>query len=315
MRWRRRTCSRSTAGRWIARRSCRRRSLAAYRDYQFHLIYQKVHNFCVNDLGALLPRRHQGPPVHLPGRQSAASLVPDGHVPHRRGTGALAGAGAELHRRRDLATSAGRARRYRSSSPPGTRACSAWRRRRGHRRGRLGERRWRCGPRSGRHLEQARKAGAIGAALDAEVDLYCEPALVREPVQAGRRAALSAHHLGGPAAPCGGGRRKRCRGRRVAGPEAPWSVPSDHAKCVRCWHHRPDVGADPRHPRAVRPLRGECRRVRARPAGSSDRQRHVALAVAVGRPCSQLDQVTKLWVRGRRCSPTRPGPLSRGFST
>jgi isoleucyl-tRNA synthetase len=24
---------------------------AAYRDYQFHLIYQKVHNFCVVDLG------------------------------------------------------------------------------------------------------------------------------------------------------------------------------------------------------------------------------------------------------------------------
>src|SRR5712671_6124436 len=26
---------------------------AAYRDYQFHLIYQKVHNFCVVDLGGI----------------------------------------------------------------------------------------------------------------------------------------------------------------------------------------------------------------------------------------------------------------------
>ena len=25
--------------------------------------------------------------------------------------------------------------------------------------------------------------------------------------------------------------------------------PSEDPKCVRCWHHRPDVGADPRHPR------------------------------------------------------------------
>jgi len=25
-------------------------------------------------------------------------------------------------------------------------------------------------------------------------------------------------------------------------------TPSEHAKCVRCWHHREDVGADPDHP-------------------------------------------------------------------
>jgi isoleucyl-tRNA synthetase len=24
--------------------------------------------------------------------------------------------------------------------------------------------------------------------------------------------------------------------------------PSKETKCVRCWHHRPDVGSDPRHP-------------------------------------------------------------------
>jgi isoleucyl-tRNA synthetase len=23
---------------------------------------------------------------------------------------------------------------------------------------------------------------------------------------------------------------------------------SEHAKCVRCWHHRADVGSDPGHP-------------------------------------------------------------------
>jgi isoleucyl-tRNA synthetase len=29
-----------------------------------------------------------------------------------------------------------------------------------------------------------------------------------------------------------------------------WLVvqPSEEAKCVRCWHRRPDVGADARHP-------------------------------------------------------------------
>ena len=32
--------------------------------------------------------------------------------------------------------------------------------------------------------------------------------------------------------------------------EGVWLVvqPSEEAKCVRCWHRRPDVGADARHP-------------------------------------------------------------------
>jgi isoleucyl-tRNA synthetase len=25
-------------------------------------------------------------------------------------------------------------------------------------------------------------------------------------------------------------------------------TPSDHGKCIRCWHHREDVGASPAHP-------------------------------------------------------------------
>ena len=40
-------------GRWRAPRHCRRKSSRAYRDYQFHVIYQSVHNFCVDDLGGL----------------------------------------------------------------------------------------------------------------------------------------------------------------------------------------------------------------------------------------------------------------------
>ena len=44
---------RSIAGRLRARGRCSRRSPSAYRDYAFHLIYQKVHNFCVVDLGGL----------------------------------------------------------------------------------------------------------------------------------------------------------------------------------------------------------------------------------------------------------------------
>ena len=46
-----RSAARSIAGRSRALRSLQEEVVAAYRDYQFHLIYQKVHNFCVVDLG------------------------------------------------------------------------------------------------------------------------------------------------------------------------------------------------------------------------------------------------------------------------
>ncbi len=58
--------------RWVLERTreLQKEVIAAYRDYEFHLIYQKVHNFCVVDLGGFyldilkdrlytLPRRHR----------------------------------------------------------------------------------------------------------------------------------------------------------------------------------------------------------------------------------------------------------------
>jgi isoleucyl-tRNA synthetase len=40
---------------WAIRRAAQLQQevVAAYRDYQFHVVYQRVHNFCVNDLGGL----------------------------------------------------------------------------------------------------------------------------------------------------------------------------------------------------------------------------------------------------------------------
>ena len=48
-----------------------------------------------------------------------------------------------------------------------------------------------------RELERLRDAGAIGAPLDAEVDVYCVAGRVRALQRAGRRAALLLHHLAG----------------------------------------------------------------------------------------------------------------------
>ena len=99
-----------------------------------------------------------------------------------------------------------------------------------------------------RELEKLRVAGEIGSSLDAEVELYCDPELYGQlnvlddelrfafitsyvhvhaetdhPSDA-IQAVIPAHHL--------------------------WIrvKVSTHVKCIRCWHHRADVGADDKHP-------------------------------------------------------------------
>jgi isoleucyl-tRNA synthetase len=74
--------------------------VTAYRNYEFHDIYQKIHNFCVVELGGFLPGHHQGPALHHRREQRAAPLGADRHVSRRPGNGALAGAHLELSRRR-----------------------------------------------------------------------------------------------------------------------------------------------------------------------------------------------------------------------
>ena len=95
-------------------------------------------------------------------------------------------------------------------------------------------------------LERLRVAGAIGSALDAELDIYCRTgdAQVLNQVQDELRFVLitsyaRVHEIS--AAPGGA---------EATGVEGVWikARPSSHQKCVRCWHHREDVGKDDRHP-------------------------------------------------------------------
>ena len=88
----------------------------------------------------------------------------------------------------------------------------------------------------GKSLEQLRKEGKIGSSLDAEVDLLVPEEWLE------RYAAVkdelrfffitSALNLASS-----GGATIHFRVR-----------PSELRKCIRCWHHRPDVGVQPAHP-------------------------------------------------------------------
>ncbi|KXX65294.1 isoleucine--tRNA ligase [Marichromatium gracile] len=232
--------------RWAVDRAARLQQeiVAAYDDYQFHLICQKLQQFCVVDLGgfyldvikdrqyttqadSLARRSCQSAMYHIIEAMARwmapiLSFTADEiwrHIPGERGETPFieqwyAG----------LFTLA-------EDEPLGR---AFW--------DRVIAVRAATGP----ALEAARKDGAIGAALDAELTLYCAPELLAtlERLEDELRFVLitSAVRLEpldqAPAA----AQDTDLEGLRVM------VAPSSHPKCVRCWHRRADVGADAEHP-------------------------------------------------------------------
>ena len=87
--------------------ACRAEIVAAYDAYEFHRVYQLLHNFCVVDLGGFYLDVIKDRLYTTPRDRPSAPLRADRDVPRRRGDGALARAGAELHGRGNLAVAAG----------------------------------------------------------------------------------------------------------------------------------------------------------------------------------------------------------------
>lgn len=97
-----------------------------------------------------------------------------------------------------------------------------------------------------RELEKARNVGLIGSALAAEVDLFCEEALYHTLAQIGdelRFVLITSRAAIYPAA-------ARDPQSVATGISGLWLTirASTHEKCVRCWHRRADVGQNTEHP-------------------------------------------------------------------
>jgi isoleucyl-tRNA synthetase len=100
-----------------------------------------------------------------------------------------------------------------------------------------------------RELERLRVAGAIGAPLDASVEIYAEPATRAVLEQLGeelRFVLITSEARVHPA-------DARPEAAVVADAESEAGVwlhvhPSAATKCVRCWHKRTDVGSVAAHP-------------------------------------------------------------------
>jgi isoleucyl-tRNA synthetase len=214
---------------------------AAYDAYAFHLIYQKVHNFCVVDLSGfyldiIKDRQYTTQRDSRARRSAQTTLYHVAEAMVRWLAPILSFTAEEIweHMPGERAESVFFAQWYELPETPAD------------------ELDWdavlKVREHVARELERLREAGAIGAGLDAEVDLYCNDELgaklsaledelrfvlitsyarVHELADARDAVTITDPALGELAV-------------RVA--------PSAHPKCVRCWHHRVDVGTCPEHP-------------------------------------------------------------------
>ena len=94
-------------------RSLHQDIVAAYDSYSFHVIYQRLHQFCSVDLGGFYLDVLKDRVYTARADSRCAALRPDRHVPPAGSAGTLDGADSELHGRGDLAQHAGQPRRER----------------------------------------------------------------------------------------------------------------------------------------------------------------------------------------------------------
>ena len=220
-----------------------REIVEAYRRYAFHLIYQKVHNFCSVDLGAfyldVLKDRMYTTPAQARARRSAQTAMYHIAESMVRWLAPILSFTAE----------------------------EIWQHLPGERSESVFLATWHELPQPGaaridwpallllrtdvtRELEKLRDSGAIGAPLEAELDLYCTPGEYPRFNALGEELRfffITSH----------------ARVHRLEGEPPAAAVPAvslEHGgvwlavrstgdpKCVRCWQHRPEVGANPAHP-------------------------------------------------------------------
>jgi isoleucyl-tRNA synthetase len=231
--------------RWALARTAQLQAevIGAYREYEFHLIYQKVHNFCVLDLGSfyldvLKDRLYTTPAAGRPRRSAQTAMYHIAEAMVRWLAPVLAFTSEEIW-----------------ASLPGERPESVL----------LSH--WHTLPEAplreedpdwdlvhavrddvARELEALRNTGRIGSSLDAELVLYAAPDLaarLRRPGDELRFLMLTSEvrvdaldQRPANAIPLEG-----FPGRLYA-----QVVPTQHVKCARCWHRRADIGAHPDHP-------------------------------------------------------------------
>ncbi|GBE48310.1 isoleucine--tRNA ligase [bacterium BMS3Bbin12] len=217
----------------------------AYEAFEFHVIYQRVHNFCVVTLGgfyldiikdrlyttrrdSLARRSAQSAMYHLAEAlvrwlAPVLSFTADEiwrHLPGERGPSVLLETWYEPP-----------AVAFPEGMGP------AW-----------WERVIQVREAVGKRLEALRVAGAIGSSLDAEVDLYCDARWCEDLSRLGDELRFVLITSYARVHPLENRPPEALAAEVPEGEVRMYATPSAHPKCVRCWHHREDVGRHAEHP-------------------------------------------------------------------
>ena len=249
-------------------RSLQDEVVRAYERYEFHHIYHKVHNFCVVEMGGfyldvLKDRLYTTPAAGVPRRsaQTAMYHIAEAMVrwlapilsftaeeiwrelPGERGDSVLLSAWhafPEAGRDERTKSVARRTSNSRTKSVARRTSDSA------------ADLDWdailRVRQAVSKELERLRAAGEIGSPLDARVDIYCSGDLASALARLGDE--LRFVFITSDAQVRDAAERPECAAACGADSGPLWLLvsPSGDSKCSRCWHRRPDVGSDPRHP-------------------------------------------------------------------
>jgi isoleucyl-tRNA synthetase len=233
--------------RWAIGRAAelQREILAAYEAYEFHRVYQQLHNFCVVDLGAfyldVIKDRLYTTGRKSPARRSAQTAMY--HIIEamvRWLAPVLSFTAEEIW-----------------AQMPGERGdsvfLSTWHRLPAAGSADPGELDWkgllRVRETAARALEALRVSGAIGSGLDARLTVFADGRLYQDMQRLGDELRFVFITSGAVVRPVGERGESALAGEGLAG-EGFWvqAEPDTDAKCVRCWHRLPDVGKHAAHP-------------------------------------------------------------------
>jgi isoleucyl-tRNA synthetase len=212
----------------------------AYDRYQFHQIYQKLHHFCVVDLGGfyldiIKDRMYTTRQDSIARRSAQTVMYHVGEALVRWIAPVLSFTAEEIwqHLPGDRGASVFLEEWYAGFPEMDYDRDGDW------------QRVVRIRETVGRELERLRNEGRIGSSLDAEVTVYCDGEFHRALARLDdelRFVFITSYASVHPAA-------ERPADAVESDLQGVWirTLPCEYEKCVRCWHHREDVGRDPRY--------------------------------------------------------------------
>ena len=233
--------------RWAVDRAARLQEeiVDLYGQYNFHMIYQKLHNFCVNDMGGFFldiikDRIYTCPTDSLPRRSAQTAIFHVAEAFVRWIAPILSFTADEIWQLMpgDRESVVFTAEWYPLVRLPegATLSRQDW------------ESVIQVKEAVNKVLEDERAAGRVRASLQAEVTLYATPEIADVLERLEDELRFVTITASARVERCG---RDELVGRGVSTPLTDLRVAvkaSDFNKCVRCWHHRQDVGHNHEHP-------------------------------------------------------------------